>query len=268
MSEPVVRLRGVAAGYRDRVVLAEVDLDVARGQLAVLVGPNGSGKSTLLGILAGTVVPTAGSVELLGRPMGSWVRRDLARVVSVLPQELTLPAGLRVAEVVALGRLPHARSVFGPEPGDERVVAAALADADAGDLADRPVTELSGGERQRVLLALALAQEPRLLLLDEPTLHLDVGHQLALVELLDRLRRARDLTVVAVLHDLDLAARSADAVHLLHDGRLRSASGADGTLDLDRVGRAFGVPLTVARTELGSTVVAIGHRPGPRPGVE
>ena len=260
MTDPVIRLRGVEAGYHGRAVLTAVDLDVARGELAVLVGPNGSGKSTLLGVLAGTVVPDAGSVEILGRPMTSWTRRELARVVSVLPQELTLPAGLRVAEVVALGRLPHARSAFGPEEEDERVVTTALADADAADLAWRPVTELSGGERQRVLLALALAQEPRILLLDEPTLHLDVGHQLALIELLDRLRRTRDLTVVAVLHDLDLAARSADRVHLLHEGRLQTASAEDGSLDLERVGRAFGVPLTVARTEAGGSVVAIGRR--------
>jgi iron complex transport system ATP-binding protein len=259
VTDPVVRLSGVAAGYRGRAVLTGVDLDVDRGELAVLVGPNGSGKSTLLAVLAGTVAPDAGTVEVLGRPMADWKRRELARVVSVLPQELTLPSGLRVAEVVALGRLPHARSAFGPDESDERVVAAALADADAADLALRPVTELSGGERQRVLLALALAQEPRVLLLDEPTLHLDVGHQLALLELLDRLRRTRDLTVVAVLHDLDLAARSADRVHLLHDGRLRPASAGDGSLDLERVGRAFGVPLMVARTDSGGTVVAIGR---------
>ena len=263
MTDSVIRLRGVAAGYRGLPVLTEVDLDIDRGELAVLVGPNGSGKSTLLAVLAGTVVPDAGSVEILGRPMATWTRRELARVVSVLPQELTLPAGLRVAEVVALGRLPHARSAFGPEEADERMVAAALADADAADLAHRPVTELSGGERQRVLLALALAQEPRILLLDEPTLHLDVAHQLGLLELLDRLRRTRDLTVVAVLHDLDLAARSADRVHLLHDGRLRPASAADGSLDLERVGRAFGVPLTIARTDAGGTVVAIGRRHEP-----
>jgi iron complex transport system ATP-binding protein len=260
VTDPIIRLRGVAAGYPGRAVLTGVDLDVERGELAVLVGPNGSGKSTLLAVLAGMVLPHAGSVEVLGRPMTTWKRRELARVVSVLPQELTLPAGLRVAEVVALGRLPHARSAFGPEEDDERVVAAALDDADARELAQRPVTELSGGERQRVLLALALAQEPRILLLDEPTLHLDVGHQLALLGLLDRLRRTRDLTVVAVLHDLDLAARSADRVHLLHDGRLRPASSADGSLDLERVGRAFGVPLTVARTEEGGTVVAIARR--------
>jgi iron complex transport system ATP-binding protein len=258
MSETAVRLRGVSAGYRDRVVLEDIDLEVTAGETVALIGPNGSGKSTLLGVAAGTIPARSGSVALFGRPVRSLSRREIARFVSVLPQDAELPTGFRVAELVALGRLPHARSAFGPSPDDERIVAAALADAGADDLADRPVDELSGGERQRALVALALAQEPRLLLLDEPTLHLDPAHQVALVELLGRLRRTRGMTMVAVLHDIDLARRVADRVHLVHAGRVRSATLPEGGVDLSLVAHAFGVPITEAMTAGGRSVLAVG----------
>ena len=263
MSELVARLEGVTAGYPGsdghRAVLAGVDLAVGRGDVIALLGANGSGKTTLLGILAGTIRPTAGRVELLGRPIERWSRAEIARSVTVLPQSIELPAGFRVAEVVALGRIPHARSLFAVEREDERAVADALADAGAADLADRPVGELSGGERQRVLVAMALAQEPRLLLLDEPTLHLDLAHQLALVDLLGRLRRLRELTVVAVLHDLNLAHRLADRIVLLHHGKLLDAGGGSHPLDLVLARRAFGVPIAEAHTADGSRVLAVGH---------
>ncbi len=259
---PVLRLRGVSAGYRSRFgerrVLADLDLDVHRGETVAVLGANGSGKTTLLNVLAGTNRSTAGEVELFARPIGEWSRADVARVVTVLPQAMELPAGFRVAEVVGLGRLPHGRSLFGVEPDDERAVTTALADAGATDLADRPVTELSGGERQRVIVAMALAQSPSLLLLDEPTVHLDLAHQLALVDLLARLRHLRHLTVVAVLHDLNLATRFADRIEVLHGGRLHHATRPDGAVDLGLVRRAFGVAVEEARTATGGRVLAMG----------
>ena len=265
MSEAVTRLSGVTAGYRSRGVLRDVDLVVEAGDAIALLGPNGSGKTTLLRVLAGTLAPSAGSVELFGRPIGTWTRAEIARVVTVLPQGMELPEGFRVADVVALGRVPHATTRFGAPPGDVPIVAEALADAGATDLARRPVGELSGGERQRVLLAMALAQQPRLLLMDEPTLHLDLGHQLALLELVAHLRRARGLTVVAVLHDPNLATRFADRILLLHDGRLLPAGGGPAPLDLGAATRAFGVPLETAVTAEGGTVIAVGRpaRDGP-----
>lgn len=260
--DSVLRLRGVSAGYRSRFgerrVLADLDLDVDRGQTVALLGANGSGKTTLLNVLAGTNRPTAGDVELFGRPIGEWSRAEVARVVTVLPQAMELPAGFRVAEVVALGRIPHGRSLFGSEAEDELAVTSALADAGATDLAERPVTELSGGERQRVIVAMALAQAPALLLLDEPTVHLDLAHQLALVDLLTRLRHVRQLTVVAVLHDLNLATRFADRIEVLHRGRLHRGSHPDGSVDLALVRRAFGVSVEEAHTASGGRVLALG----------
>jgi iron complex transport system ATP-binding protein len=252
----VAVLAGVVAGYRARPVLDGVDLRVTEGETVALLGPNGSGKSTLLRVLAGTLRASAGTVSLFGRAIETWDRAEIARSVAVLPQSMDLPEGFRVGEVVAMGRTPHRRSWFSPGAEDERAVALALRDADADDLADRSVAELSGGERQRVGVAMALAQEPRLLLLDEPTLHLDLAHQLGLVRALERLRRARTVSVVAVLHDLNLAAAWADRSVLLHGGRLHDATAPDGGLDIELARAAFGTPIEEARTTDGRRVLA------------
>jgi iron complex transport system ATP-binding protein len=260
MPEAVVRLDGVAARYgstgQPRTVLHGLDLELTEGEHVALLGANGSGKTTLLRVVSGVLSPAAGRVELFGRPIGAWDRGELARRVTVLPQGMELPPGFKVSEVVALGRIPHARSWFATSAEDEAAVARALVDADVDELADRGVQELSGGERQRVLVALALAQEPRLLLLDEPTAHLDVAHQLALIQLLERLRTARGLTVLAVLHDLNLAARFADRAVILHEGRLVPAEGEGGRFDLHRLRDAFGVTIAEATTADGRRVLA------------
>jgi len=252
---PLAELRGVVAGYPGNRVLEGAELELGAGEMVALIGANGSGKTTLLRLLAGTLRPEAGSVELFGRPLSAWSRREVARRVAVLPQTSELPVGMSVAEVVALGRIPHATSRFGVEPADEEAVAAALRDVDADELAHRPVTQLSGGEQQRALLALALAQEPQLLLLDEPTLHLDLAHQLALVALLGRLRTRRRLTVVSVLHDLNLATSFADRTLLVRDGRLDEAGTRDSPLTAAAAAAAFGVPIEEATTAGGRLVL-------------
>ena len=252
----VLELTDVRAGYGRRRVLDGASLSVAAGEVVAVLGTNGSGKSTLLRVAAGLLRPWSGNVRILGRPSGAWPRRDLARRVAVLPQALELPLGFRVAEVVAMGRIPHARGLFADDGDDGSAVAAALRDADATDLADREVSELSGGERQRVLVAMALAQEPDLLLLDEPTLHLDLAHQLTLVQTLARLRRGRHLTVVAVVHDLNLAAAMADRAVVLRDGRVHPAGRGDDVVDAALARDALGVPIEVAVTADGRRVLA------------
>jgi iron complex transport system ATP-binding protein len=209
-----------------------------------VVGPNGSGKTTLLRLLAGTLRPARGIVTLRDRPLGDWRRGELARRVAVLPQHLDLPAGFRVAEIVEMGRAPHAQRLIGASPGDAAAVERALREADAVELAERPVDELSGGERQRVLVAMALAQEPELLLLDEPTLHLDLAHQLGILQTVRRLCRG-GLAAVAVLHDLPLA-RLADRVAVLDAGRIRADGPPDEVLTPELVRSVFGVRMTLA----------------------
>ena len=263
-SAPALRRVDIEAGYARPArpdVRRGANLELRVGEAVVVAGTNGSGKTTLLRVAAGSLRPSRGHVELFGRPLERHGRVDVARSVAVLTQEPQLPAGFRVDEVVAFGRIPHARTLFGSSPGDADAVAAALRDADVEHLRDRAVDRLSGGERQRVALAMALAQEPRLLLLDEPTLHLDLAHQLGLLELIDRLRRTRGLAVLAVLHDLNLAAALADRVELLMEGRLVVAGHGGDVIDPLVAARAFGVPIEAARTVDGRRVLAIGALP-------
>jgi len=186
-----------------------------------------------------------------------WTRDALARRVAVLPQQLELPDGFRAAELVEMGRAPHARRLFGSTTDDERAIQRALTDADAIDLADRFPHELSGGERQRVLVAMALAQEPELLLLDEPTLHMDLAHQVGLLRAMRRLQADRGLTVLAVLHDLNLAAAFAPRVVVLHEGRVVGDGAPADVLTPELVARVFGVRVRVAVTDDGHRHLAV-----------
>ena len=250
-STPILALDEVTFGYRrrrrpQRVVLRGVTLAVAPGEMVAMLGPNGSGKTTLLRLAVGMVAPRSGSVALDGRPVNEWTRRQVAQRVALLPQLPSLPDGFRVEELVEMGRAPHARSRFGAGPEDADAVERALLDADALDLVGRKIDELSGGERQRVLVAMALAQEPRLLLLDEPTQHLDLAHQVALLSALDRLRRTRGLAVLAVLHDPALTALYVPRVVLLSEGRVVADGPAAEVLRPATVATVFGISLPAA----------------------
>ena len=261
-TESIVALRGVhfaypRAGAEPRSVLRGLDLALAAGDLVALLGANGSGKTTLLRLLSGALTPDAGTVEVAGRSVRSWSRDALARRVAVLPQQLDLPDGFRVAELVEMGRAPHARRLFGSTADDERAIQRAMADADALDLVERYAHELSGGERQRVLVAMALAQEPELLLLDEPTLHLDLGHQVSLLASIRRLREQRGLTVLAVLHDLNLAAAFAPRIVVLHEGRVAADGQPSAVLSAALVRRVFGVQVASAVTDDGRSILAL-----------
>jgi cobalamin transport system ATP-binding protein len=260
--EAIAGLSSVEFGYplRDgsrREVLNGVTLSLGRGDLVALLGANGSGKTTLLRLLTGMLAPVRGQVTVGGRPVVEWRRDELARRVAVLPQQLELPVGFRVGELVEMGRAPHARRLFGATEDDERAVARALSDADALDLAHRFADELSGGERQRVLVAMALAQEPELLLMDEPTLHLDLAHQVALLSTIRRLRAQRGLTVLAVLHDLNLAAAFAPRVVVLAGGRVAADGPPSDVLTPALVERAFGVAVDEVRGTDGRRHLAL-----------
>jgi iron complex transport system ATP-binding protein len=253
---PIVELTGLHVSYEAdgadrRRVLRGLDLSVAAGELVALLGPNGSGKTTLLRAIAGTLPRDAGRVALFGRDLAEWPRVALARRVAVLPQALILPDGFRVAELVEMGRAPHATRWFGSSADDTAAVERALTDADALDLAGRYADELSGGERQRVLVAMALAQEPDLLLLDEPTLHLDIAHQATLLASVARLQARRGLTVIAVLHDLNLAAAHVPRVAVLGGGRIAADGAPASVLNPALVRELFGAAVDEARTADG-----------------
>ncbi len=237
---------GLSAGYGSRSVLTGVDLAVESGSLVALVGPNGAGKSTLLRCLAGLVRPAAGRILLDGRDLASLDRGAIARRIAVVPQTFDTLFPFTVREVVALGRTARLGPLALARAVDAAAVDRALADLDLACLAGRRVDELSGGERQRAVLAMALAQDGDVLLLDEPTVHLDPAHQRATLDLIRRLTRDRGLAALAVLHDLNLAAALCDRIVVIGDGRIEADGTPLGVLDAMTVARVFGSGLDVS----------------------
>lgn len=250
-----ITAHGVGVRYDGRVALEGVDLAVAAGEWVALVGPNGAGKTSLLRALAGTV-PSSGTVAVGGRPRRGMPRRRWARLVAAVAQHPVLPAAMTAAEYVLLGRTPHLGYLAAEGAADVAAALSALERLDAGALASRPLGSLSGGERQRVVLARALAQDPEVLLLDEPTASLDIGHQQQVLDLVEGLRRERGIAVVAALHDLTLAAQYADRLVLLDGGRVVADGAAAAVLTPEALARFSGARVTLLRGPAGEMVVA------------
>lgn len=245
----IVELCGVEAAYRERPVLRGIDLAIGRGERVAIVGPNGAGKSSLLRVLGGTLRPTSGTVRLAGDPVERLDRLAIARRLAVVPQAATLPFSARVEEVVGLGRLPHEDPFRGHRPADRAAVAAAIERVGVGHLLGRDARELSLGERQLVLLAMAVAQAAPILVLDEPTVHLDLRHQVEAMELLVDLNERDGTTILAVLHDLGLASHFFPRLVLVAGGRIIADGGSGEVLADERIRDVFGVdPSFVRRT--------------------
>ena len=241
MTEPMIEFRGVVAGYGGREVLRGVETVIGRGELVAIVGPNGAGKSTLLRLLTGVLAPTHGTVLLGGTRVAELSRVAIARRVAVVPQVAALPFAARVEEVVALGRLPHEDPLRGPRAADHVAVAAAIARVGLGDLVGRDARQLSLGERQLVLVGLAIAQAAPVIVLDEPTVHLDIRHQVDVMELLVDLNRRDGATIVAVLHDLSLAARYFPRILVVDRGGIAADGPPAEALSSERIRDVFRV---------------------------
>jgi iron complex transport system ATP-binding protein len=237
--------RRVRAGYREREVLRGVDLSAHAGELVALVGPNGAGKSTLLKVVGGLLRPTAGSVTIDDVDVTALDRRTAARHIAVVPQVFETLFPFTVREIVALGRTSRLGPLGTLGSDDARAVARALQDIGATELAERRIDRVSGGERQRAVLAMALAQEAGVLLLDEPTAHLDPAHQRGTLERVATLARVRGLAVVAVLHDLNLAAAFASRVVVLADGAVVRDGEPRDVITPELVASVFGPGLRV-----------------------
>lgn len=242
---PILTARDLGFQYRGapRPALEGVSFTVEAGTILGVIGPNGSGKSTLLRLLLGALRPATGEVIYEGRPVGSWTRRELARAIGVVPQREELAFPLTVRELVAMGRYPRLRAWEREGDVDRRAIASALDRCDLAHLADRPLDTLSGGELQRARIARALAQEPRTLVLDEPTAALDIRHEMAIFELLHGLSREEGATIIVVTHNLNLAARYADQLLLLHHGRTAALGPPARTLDRKTLEEVYGWPL-------------------------
>ena len=252
---------GLSLGYAATTIVDTLDLEVAPGEVTVIVGANASGKSTLLRGMARLLRPQAGVVTLDGSDIRTLPGKRVATVIGLLPQQPLAPDGIGVADLVGRGRYPHQGWLRQWTSADDDIVAGAMAATDTLGLAGRRMEELSGGQRQRVWIAMALAQDPDILLLDEPTTFLDVTHQVEVLDLLLELNRTRGTTVVMVLHDLNLAARYADHLVVMRAGRIIANGAPAQTLTAGVVLEAFGLEaLVVDDPVCGSPlVVPIGR---------
>jgi iron complex transport system ATP-binding protein len=259
--ERTLSAEGVTLGYGDRVIVETLDLRLPPGRVTTIVGANACGKSTLLKAMARLLAPTSGQVLLDGKAIHRMPTKQVARVLGLLPQSPVAPDGIAVSDLVSRGRHPHQGALARWTRADDDAVARALEATDTAHLADRHVDELSGGQRQRVWIAMALAQETDVLLLDEPTTFLDISHQIDVLDLLTDLNRQRGTTVAMVLHDLNLAARYADHLVAMAGGRVVAAGYPGEVLTEDIVREVFGLDSRVVPDPLTGRpmVIPIGR---------
>jgi len=237
----MLRTEHLSLSYGDKPAVDNVSLAIPEGGITCLLGPNGSGKSTLLKSFAGLLPPRSGQVFLDNRPVADWNRRQLALRLAMLPQKPIVPEGIKVRDLIALGRFPHRKWWQRNLTADDSAIGEAMAMTGVLDLEERPVQSLSGGQQQRAWIAMALAQETDILLLDEPTTFLDWGYQLEVMELLSKLNREHGLTVVMSLHDLNQAAQFADRIIVLADGQLKTTGAPKEVITEPLINQVFRV---------------------------
>lgn len=247
---------GLTLAYGDRIVAQALDVEIPPGSFTVIIGPNGCGKSTLLRALARLLKPVAGEVRLDGRPVQDYGHKEFARQLGLLPQSAIAPAGISVAELVSRGRYPHQSLLQQWSRRDEEVVEAAMAATGVSALADREVDALSGGQRQRVWVAMALAQETPLLLLDEPTTYLDIAHQIELLELFTE-QHQQGRTLVAVLHDLNQACRYATHLIAMCNGRIHAQGSPREVICEALIREVFGLECILIEDPVSGTPLVI-----------
>lgn len=214
-----IAAQNISFAYGEKTVIDDVSFSVADAQLVAVIGPNGSGKTTLLRLINATLLPDSGKMLIEGKETRCWPRREMARAVAIVPQEALAVFPFFAEEIVMMGRFPHLHALAFEDKEDYRIACEAMAQTDCLSFAHRRFNELSAGERQRVLIARALASEPKILLLDESTVFLDLKHQAQFLSLLKQLNRERNLTVIFVTHDVNLAAQNADQILLLENGK-------------------------------------------------
>ncbi|HVE75729.1 MAG TPA: ABC transporter ATP-binding protein [Actinomycetota bacterium] len=261
MTQACIEITGVSVAYEERTVVKEVSLAVSQGEWVCLIGPNGSGKTSLLKAVAGLLRHVEGRVAFNGRAIGKLSSRELARLVAVVPQLPVIPNGMTVIDYVLLGRTPYI-PYFGTESQEDlRTVRDVLDRLDLTHLSSRPVDSLSGGELQRAVLARAVAQHAPILLLDEPTTGLDIGHQQQVLELVDSLRGEEKLTVLSAMHDLTLAAQFADELVLLAEGGVVAQGSAQEVLTQESVRKYYGAAIEVIEdSRFGVAVIPVRNR--------
>lgn len=258
---PEFAAESVSLGYGGRDIVRDLSFEIPAGRVTAIIGPNGCGKSTLLRGFSRMLRPRTGRIRLGERDVARFGSREFARTVGLLPQHPVAPDGITVADLVSRGRYPYRGMFSRSSRDDDAAVAWALEATHTVELAQTPVAELSGGQRQRVWVAMALAQETEVLLLDEPTTYLDLAHQVDLLDLLVRLNRSRGTTMVLVLHELNLAARCADHLVAMKDGRIACSGDPREVLTRENLSAVFGLDASVLDSELAAGPVVV---PSPR----
>jgi iron complex transport system ATP-binding protein len=236
----ILEFRNIAFAHGARTIFDSLSFPIEQGEMVALIGPNGIGKTTLLKLAAGLLKPSSGEILVEGRELAQWSRRGLSCCVALVPQHLEVPFAFRVEEIVAQGRVPHLQRFRGLSNADVDAVESAMEAVDISHMRNRVFSELSGGERQRVKIAIGLAQQPKLMLLDEPTQHLDMGRQIELMALLRRLT-GRGITILAAIHDLALARDNCPSGILLMPNAPPTVGPVEKLLDADLLERAFSV---------------------------
>lgn len=258
MKDIIIEAQNLVGGYSTTPIIHGINLALQAGEWLSLVGANGSGKSTLLKLLSRILSPQKGTVLLDGKAIHNQPAQVVAQKLAILPQQQAVPTGLTVRQLVSLGRSPHqAWWQWELDSQDRTKVEEAIVETGIESLSDRPVEHLSGGERQRAFLALALAQAPQVLLLDEPTTYLDIHYQLQLLELLKQLNQKRGLSIITVLHEVNLAARYSDRIAMLKQGNLWDIGTPAAVLTPENLAQVFGVEVIVLQTPVGVQICPI-----------
>ena len=259
----IVKLEKIDFRYDKAWILKAISFEVHAGDFVGVIGPNGSGKTTLLRIIDGLLIPQNGGVWLDGVPISTLKRRDVARMIAVVPQESEMTFPFTAEEVVLMGRSPHLGLMRFEGETDFRIARNAMEMTDIADLAPRRMNELSGGERQRVLIARALAQEPEVMLLDEPTAFLDIRHQMDILDLAKKMNRTKGVTVIAVTHDINLASMYCDRIIFLQNGSIRCMGSPEAVISEAHIRDVYGIHVLVDKNPVAGCprVTMIGASP-------
>ncbi len=257
MDHHMLEIKALSSGYDKRVIVNQVDLRIPKEKISVIIGANACGKSTLLKTMARLIKPIEGQVVLDGKSIHQYQTKKLAKTLGLLPQSPLVPEGITVADLVARGRFPYQTFLKGYQASDYRVIEESLEMMGILDLANRHVDELSGGQRQRVWIAMALAQEPDILLLDEPTTYLDISHQVEILDLLTDLNKVKKTTIVMVLHEINLSARYADYIFAMKKGHLIAEGSPKDVLDEKLIKEVFDLDSQIVMDPVSGTPLVL-----------
>lgn len=249
-----IEVKNLEFGYRESLILKGLSFSIKKGEFVSIIGPNGSGKSTLLKTLNNLYKPNNGTILIEGKNIDDYKRKDLARIIGFVPQDTIIDYEFTVEDIVRMGRHPYKRRFQKEDKEDYKIVYDVMEMTNTLKIKDRIITEISGGERQRVLIAKALAQNPSIILLDEPTSHLDINHQIDLLNLLRSLNRKKGTTIILVIHDINLAARFSDGIILLNEGEIIGSGNPEKVITADNIEKAYNLDVVIENNKYTNTV--------------